>query len=234
MAKFNPNPWKQKKLAEALRDPELSKKQAEEMADIEFQMEIAPHMNYEGDIDPSVARWHPLKGKKWDKYSRLDLEGFQVPEDQPEGAKLRPYTYEYRDDEGTRRHVEIPKEIGTVNTIDYAAGDPQVWAHEYRHRERPEMSEARIRIWDIQNAQNEEQFKRAAEMLRQSMAYGGGWLMSKGERKKYAEMNQQQAMAEAIRRAKDHEKFYRQRYNDKGEEEYFTGWDDTPYYERRK
>ena len=137
-------------LAKALRDPDWGRKNSESMADMEFQMQIAPNLGYRGPIDPSIARYHGVPTS-----DSLTTHGFQVPE---EGSLGKGYRYA----EGGEETI-IPKEPGTVNAIG-RHGDIPTWSHEYRHAQRPDMSEAKNRILDGYNAQNRDQWDSAVDL----------------------------------------------------------------------
>jgi len=98
--------------------------QGMQMGDVEFQMSIAPYLDYTGDIDPSVARFHGLPSGT----PALSKQGFFVP---PQ-YKGKPYTIPFELEKPYADHV-IPVEPLTVNTIDKGA-TANTWAHEYRHR----------------------------------------------------------------------------------------------------
>lgn len=120
---------------------------------MEFQMEIAPLLGYQGPIDPSIARWHPLPTT-----AETSLKGFQVPE----GASGEEY-YTFLTEEGER--IKMPQEPGTVNTVNVHA-TPQLWAHEYRHLQEPDYSERVNRIHDGYYAQDKSDWNDAVDMWR--------------------------------------------------------------------
>lgn len=97
--------------------------QGMQMQDIEFQMSIAPYMNYKGPIDTSAARVHNVpRGTP-----ELSLLGYAIPADIPPELAAR-------DQEAYSNTGDVylfPKEAGTVNVIGEAT--PETWAHEYRH-----------------------------------------------------------------------------------------------------
>ena len=128
------------------------RRQSEQMADIEFQMEIAPNLGYEGEIDPSIARHHPLD------MTEYSLGGFYVPEDASEREVRRPYTSTV---DGKR--VKIPKERGTVNTVGSQA-DAKTWSHEYRHKQKPGISERTNRLYDGYMAQDKDDWDSAVDL----------------------------------------------------------------------
>jgi hypothetical protein len=142
---------------------ELQKQKLREAAfDNEFAIEVAAQSNYAADIDPSVARYHGLEGVSGDR--RMTLGGFTVPPEEPEDPytsyDLRPYGF--RDPETNRRYV-VPVEPNTVNAV-HSLATPEVWAHEYRHRQYPNMSEFQNRLIDAATAQNERQWNEAVRM----------------------------------------------------------------------
>ena len=114
-----------------------------QMADIEFQMDIAPRLNYKGPIDPSLAR-----NRSQESTGRGDYGGFIGT--------------------GSGREVGgvIDDVRGSVNILD---DDPSVWAHEYRHLQMPKIESLddfrneemlNLRL-DAYNAQNEKEFGNA-------------------------------------------------------------------------
>ena len=129
----------------------------EQAFDNEFAIEVAAQSNYATDIDPSIARYHglPNAAPGYD-----GLRGFYVPprEEYPEGTFLhkhhRPVFYETKP--GALGVLTITPESGTVNVIDRHA-NPQTLAHEYRHRNFPELTERQIRVADILTAVDERQ-----------------------------------------------------------------------------
>ena len=96
--------------------------QGMQMGDVEFQMAVAPYMGYKGSIDPSIARFHGLRGSP-----ELDTKGFSIP---PNYKGEPVWTTR-----GYGKDYTLPAEAGTVNAINTAA-TPQVWGHEYRHQEK--------------------------------------------------------------------------------------------------
>jgi hypothetical protein len=154
-----PDVMKQKMTAEELRK---ARKASEEMADIEFEMEIAPYTNYTGPIDSSIARYRGFEGLSGD--TDLSLGGFYVPpEDQND-----PYT-----DEELKGYVgqvggvdlKTPTEPNTINAVHNQA-TPNIWAHEYRHKEYPGLSEGQNRLIDGSMAMNESDWNNAVKMYR--------------------------------------------------------------------
>ncbi len=143
-----PDVTKQRMTAEELRKARLA---SEQMVDIEFQMEIAPYFGYKGEIDPSKARYHGIKGLSGE--DSLNKKGYRIPPDDPNN----PYSEEQlRPQRGSAygREIVLPMEPDTVNTIHNAA-TPRVWAHEYRHDRKEGISERENRLEDAFAAQNE-------------------------------------------------------------------------------
>lgn len=135
---------KEQLLAQALRaknGPTPQQLQQEEFGDNEFAIEVAKRMGYRGDIDPKRARFHPTKDD-----AELTMEGMYVLPDAPEGRKALKVP-------GNDRSYDIPREPDTVNVIGVHAANPSTWSHEYRHREKPGMSENQNRYQDAFNAQ---------------------------------------------------------------------------------
>jgi hypothetical protein len=153
---------KQRMTAEELRK---AKRASEQMGDVEFQMEIAPYTNYTGPIDPSLARYRGAKGLSGD--TNLTLGGFYAP---PNNEK-DPYTEEdLKGYEGRVQgvNVEVPVEPNTVNAVHNKA-TPNIWAHEYRHKEKPGMSEDRNRLLDGALAMNESDWKSAVKFWKDKL-----------------------------------------------------------------
>jgi hypothetical protein len=141
---------KEKLTAEQIRQ---MKKAQEEFGDIEFQMDIAPYNNYQGPIDPAVSRFHGIPGNT----SKLTTKGFAIPD--VDVSKETPFRY--TDQAG--QETIIPIERNTVNTID-AGATPNVWGHEYRHRNKPELTEKENRLQDGFYAQNSSDWSDAIRM----------------------------------------------------------------------
>jgi hypothetical protein len=137
----------------------------EEAFDNEFAIEVAAQSNYAADIDPSIARYQGLPDIA--SYSIPEsgpnklLRGFYPPPDEeyPEGTFLDKYPidflYNRKNYRGLTRHTVIP-ESGTVNAVDRYA-KPEVYAHEYRHRNFPGLSERKNRVADLLTALDERQ-----------------------------------------------------------------------------
>ena len=137
----------------------------DEAFDNEFAIEVAAQSNYAADIDPSIARYHgfpniasystPMSGPN------KVLRGFYPPPDEeyPEGTFLDKYPidflYKTENSYGPVMYTVIP-ESGTVNAVDKYA-KPFVYAHEYRHRNFPGLSERKNRVADLLTALDERQ-----------------------------------------------------------------------------
>ena len=150
-----PDVTKQRMTAEELRKARIASQQ---MGDVEFQMDIAPYFDYAGEIDPSIARYHG-----WEGPGRLNLGGFNVPEDfTDEDIKKAERRYRYEDKDGNI--VQIPIERGTVNVVNDQA-QPRTWAHEYRH-EMGEDGNGEVfnRLADAAVAQNEDDWDSAVDL----------------------------------------------------------------------
>jgi hypothetical protein len=141
----------------------------EEAFDNEFAIEVAAQSNYAADIDPSIARYHGFKGLPGTE--KLNMKGFYINPDKtslPMGTFDEPisgYT--------SRGFSSVPTEVGTVNVIHDAA-TPFVYAHEYRHKQFPELNETQLRIVDGMTALNEEQWLQSVEMFRQQYYQNSG------------------------------------------------------------
>jgi hypothetical protein len=122
---------KQRMTAEELRK---AKRASEQMGDVEFQMDVAPYLNYKGPIDPSIARFIGDTGKKTDS----GLGGFI-------GMGNNETFY----DNG--KPIVTDDEKGSVY---YADASPKTIGHEYRHLQNEYGSELTNREYDAYNAQN--------------------------------------------------------------------------------
>lgn len=160
-----PNVTKEKMLADELRK---QRKLGEQMADVEFQMDIAPLLGYVGEIDPSIARFHGIGGES----GPVTTKGFHIPDEDPNNPytreQLRPFNVNLGDYQGS-----VPKEPGTVNVVGADSATPEVWAHEYRHRQFPEGGEKANRLADAANANNESEWNAAVRMWRDQMRREG-------------------------------------------------------------
>jgi len=94
-----------------------------QMADIEFQMAIAPYTGYEGPIDPSIARYHSLP-----EGSQSGLLGFSTPSEAA-NRYISAASFGAGGDE-----IMLPAEPGTVNAVGAKGATPSTWAHEYSHQ----------------------------------------------------------------------------------------------------
>lgn len=147
---------------EVEQDPEflaaLKRQRLREQAfDNEFAIEVAAQSNYASDIDPSIARYYGLP----DAAPGYDgLRGFELTptEEYPEGTfldkRLKRIFYETKP--GALGVSTITPEMGTVSAIDRHA-NPVTYAHEYRHKNFPELSERENRIADYLTALDERQ-----------------------------------------------------------------------------
>jgi hypothetical protein len=129
----------------------------DEAFDNEFAIEVAAQSNYAADIDPSIARYYGLP----DAAPGYDgLRGFELTptEEYPEGTfldkRLKRIFYETKP--GALGVSTITPEMGTVSAIDRHA-NPVTYAHEYRHKNFPELSERQNRIADFLTALDERQ-----------------------------------------------------------------------------
>jgi hypothetical protein len=161
-----PDISKEKLTAEQIRQ---MKKAQEEFGDIEFQMDIAPYTNYTGPIDPSIARYRGFEGLPGD--TDLTLGGFYVPPNDPND----PYTEEELKGyvgEVSGVDLKTPTEPNTINAV-HSRATPNIWAHEYRHKEYPGLSEDQNRIIDGSMAMNESDWNSAVRMYRDKFARKG-------------------------------------------------------------
>ena len=144
------------------QDPEflaaLERQRLREQAfDNEFALEVAAQSNYAADIDPSIARYYGL----FNAAPGYDgLRGFELTptEEYPEGTFLdkRRERIFYETKPGALGVSTITPEMGTVSAIDRHA-NPVTYAHEYRHKNFPELSERQNRIADFLTALDERQ-----------------------------------------------------------------------------
>lgn len=143
----------------------------EQAFDNEFAIEVAAQSNYATDIDPSIARYHGYRGLPGTE--KLNVKGFYSNPDKtslPVGAFDKPI----------RGFVTVPTEVGTVNTIHDAA-TPFVYAHEYRHKQFPELNETQLRIVDGMTALNEKQWLQSVDMFRDQYYRNSGVKMTPSE-----------------------------------------------------
>jgi len=148
----------------------------EQAFDNELAIEVAAQSNYAADIDPSIARYHGFKGLPGTE--KLNMKGFYINPDKtslPVGTFDKPipgYT--------SRGFSNVPTEVGTLNVIHDAA-TPFVYAHEYRHKQFPELNETQLRIVDGMTALNEEQWSESVEMFRDQYYRNSGVEMTPSE-----------------------------------------------------
>ena len=150
---------------EAEQDPEflaaLERQRLREQAfDNEFAIEVAAQSNYAADIDPSISRYHGLPNAAPGIINYDGLRGFYLRpnKEYPEGTFADDYPKHvfYKSKDDTTDVLTIIPEFGMVNTIDKDA-TPQVLAHEYRHRQFPQLNERQIRVADFLTALDERQ-----------------------------------------------------------------------------
>ena len=140
----------------------------EQAFDNEFAIEVAAQSNYAADIDPSISRFQGIGPEGAPGYEP-SLRGFyaKTSEGYPEGSIYYDlprqifYDTKYKD----RRVLGLPPgvniktifpEAGTVSAIDSAA-TPTTYAHEYRHKNFPGLSEREVRVADFLTALNDRQ-----------------------------------------------------------------------------
>lgn len=137
----------------------MSEKQKEEfvmsmdMADSDFQAEVAPYLGYEGEIDPSIAEFVPTPGMD----AQSTLQGAYVSE------KGKSKKIPYRGDDGRRQSIEL--QPGKVNAVGARSANPKVWGHEYKHAEDTDGSETYNRMQDLTASQNEGDFSSSLQMI---------------------------------------------------------------------
>lgn len=157
----------QQRIARELRElntpegKEAARKQSLDMADIEFQMALAPNLGYAGDIDPAVARYHALGGTP----DPVSVKGaYRGPLEEGETPTKKGYSWEGE---------KIPIDYDTVNVMGADAAKPEIWAHEYRHRMQPTLSEKGNRLGDAATAQNSRQWDSAVKLWVDQLRRGG-------------------------------------------------------------
>lgn len=129
----------------------------EQAFDNEFAIEVAAQSNYAADIDPSIARYYGLENAA---PGYEGLMGLYVTPNQeyPKGAFIpeRSRHIFYETKPGALDVLTIIPESGTAKAIDRHA-NPVTYAHEYRHRQFPQLSERQNRIADYLTALDERQ-----------------------------------------------------------------------------
>ena len=149
-------------MAEVEQDPEFlaaleRQRLRKQTFDNEFAIEVAAQSNYAADIDPSISRYHGLP----DAAPGYDgVRGFYVypSEEYPEGTFLDGHAKHvfYETKPGALGVSTITPQVGMVNTIDRHS-NPRTLAHEYRHRQFPQLNERQNRIADLLTALDERQ-----------------------------------------------------------------------------
>jgi hypothetical protein len=157
-----------------------------QMGDIRFQSDVMPYMPEGADlIDPLVARLHgvpsndapdPVFSKEGSQINPRGLLGRYVSkfwEGDPE--KLGRDSVYKRGKSG--RFYGFPLESDTVNIYESSAANPQIWAHEYRHRQDLEggrgefgVKEILNRTQDVINANNPRDLRQALAPLAGTLA----------------------------------------------------------------
>lgn len=170
------------------------RRQSIELADAEFQTEVAKRLRYQAPIDVSKARVHNTPDD-----AELTLGGFRVPEDQPPGDSYKANV------DGKR--FKIPIEPGTVNVVSSANMTPATWSHEYRHEQRPTLKERDNRLYDAYNAQTEEDWQWAVENWRDQRLRETGERPTKkeAEDRLLKEMAKQHHFGDRVRKREEHE-----------------------------
>jgi hypothetical protein len=155
----------------------------EQMGDIEFQMDIAPNLNYKGPIDPSRARM-----RQTPKDIRTALQGYNIGTAQEIGGRDGRPPQEIRDyiDKNTtstpylnlpNESAELPLEEATVNVVNPRNANNMTYSHEYRHAQGM-INERQARLVDAYNAQNSQDWDSVVESKR----YALGKIDENGER----------------------------------------------------
>lgn len=153
-----PRSWdgRESTLAKILRDPERYRRMSEDMGDMEFQMAIAPYMNYKGDIDPAKSRTHmlhPSVGRFGPGQSWTTRGMYSYPQNK-EFTKEFPIPNPVSE---TDKTILFNIEPDTVNTFGAPAAKPTVQAHEYLHENlKKDADESDVRLIGAWNAQNED------------------------------------------------------------------------------
>jgi hypothetical protein len=159
------------------KDADLQRRLAEQMLDIEFEMDIAPYLNYQSDkVDAAKTRFHGfVPDEQGRRPTDLPLRGFIGS-----GGKMA--ESKGYDDPNLYMKIRHP-EYGTVPIKDSpsgyatAVGDnatPFDWAHEFRHLQMPYHQEDTIRVLDAYNAQNEKDWQKAVESWTNYMPFRRG------------------------------------------------------------
>jgi hypothetical protein len=166
--------WERERLKrEREADTTYQRELGKQMGDMEFQMEIAPYLNYKGPIDPDVARIRQTP-------HRSNLRGYYVPhgyqygKDEQDilGGEERRVTAVSVAPDNRAEVVKLPAEDGTVNAVNAENWNPRLWAHEYRHKQSlepisamPRIDELSNRLMDAYNAQNIKSFRDTADNI---------------------------------------------------------------------
>lgn len=140
-----------------IRNKVDQRRMAEEMGDMEFEMDVAPYSNYTGDIDASKARYHG-----WEGPGRLDVGGFRIPPDvtDEELENERP-SYRFRDPNGKVQQMKLERD--TVNAINDEA-TPITWGHEFTHLNSPGLSEGPVRLVMAGRVQTEPEWRESVRI----------------------------------------------------------------------
>ena len=134
----------------------ISQQMNKQMADVEFQMGVAPYMPKGSKIDPKKAKVHSLPPEYRD--TNFNVKAFSVPEGYTGTGYDLPYG---------RDTIEIPAESGTVNVIGAKQATNRLWGHEYRHQEDQDAgSEIRNRLVDMMMSQNKQDITDSVDLLK--------------------------------------------------------------------
>jgi hypothetical protein len=147
----------------------VGRSMGEEMGDIEFQMDIAPQLNYQGPIDVSRARL-----RETPRDLKTDVLGYNLGTAEEmarrDGSPVEDHSkWMNRGDTqrtkylGTDEGADLPIEEATVNVVNARNANPGTYSHEYRHAQGM-VNEDQNRKIDAYNATNSQDWKTALEM----------------------------------------------------------------------
>ena len=147
-------------LLKEIRNQKWQRHMAEQMGDIEFQMDVAPYLNYKGPIDPAIAKLRTTENPD-DMVNTMGV--YARPENPPEKIDVSM-------GEEDPEYVSVMP--GTVNVVNPRNARPNIWGHEYRHLQKNDTGsysgERDNRLVDAFNAQNTSDFREAADGLERS------------------------------------------------------------------
>jgi hypothetical protein len=128
----------------------------EQLGDMEFEMEMAPYNNYTGGTPADKADYEGLYAGA-PEYS---LKG-QYTHADATPAEIRDNPRTYRDGDNVRRKL-----YGKADTVQALTSNatPNVWQHEFSHRNNPERGEGSNRMADAITAPNKRAWDAAVDM----------------------------------------------------------------------